>query len=72
MRRRSKNKVKFAVAQDVELTHKELLEWLEDETPIPVARTSKLSARMFGRMVAAGSLMPMAQRSELQTRFGKF
>ena len=40
--------------------------------PTPVAAASKMSARMFSKLIVTGSLMPMAQKSELQTRLGKF
>ena len=43
-----------------------------NENAIPIAKAIKLSAQMFSKMMAGGSLMPMAQKSELQTRLGRF
>ena len=37
-----------------------------------VARASRLSARMFSKMVTTGSLMPETQKSELQIKISKF
>jgi len=45
---------------------------LEAATPMPVTTASRMSARMFSKMIVTGSLMPVAQRSELETRLGKF
>ena len=42
------------------------------EEKISVARASRLSAQMFSKMITGGSLRPMAQRSELETRLGRF
>ena len=44
----------------------------EAATPMPVTAASRMSARMFSKMIVTGSLMPVAQRSELETRLGKF
>ena len=49
-------KVKFEAADDKELARKD---WLEAQMLIPFARASRLSAKMFSRMVSAGSLMPV-------------
>ena len=45
---------------------------VKEEEPMPVGRATRLSASMFSRLVSAGSLMPVAQKSELQTRLGRF
>ena len=44
----------------------------EAATPMLVTAASRMSARMFSKMIVTGSLMPVAQRSELETRLGKF
>ena len=43
-----------------------------EEEPIPVGRATKLSASMFSKLISGGSLMPVAQKSELETRLGRF
>ena len=45
---------------------------VKEEEPIPVGRATRLSASMFSRLISEGSLMPVAQKSELQTRLGRF
>ena len=45
---------------------------VDGEEPISIAKATKLSAQMFSKMMAGGSLMPMEQKSELQTRLGRF
>ena len=55
-----------------EVSHKVWLDCLEDEKPIPVGSAAKFSANMFSKLVSGGSFMPVAQKSELQTRLGKF
>ena len=39
---------------------------------MPVGRAARLNASMFSKLITGGSLMPVAQKSELQTRLGKF
>ena len=43
-----------------------------EEEPIPVGRATRLSASMFSKLISGGSLMPVAQKSELETRLGRF
>ena len=45
---------------------------VDGEETISIAKAIKLSAQMFSKMMAGGSLMPMEQKSELQTRLGRF
>ena len=61
------------------MTKKKAVTWKEEELEevtkveaMPVGRASRLSASMFSKLISGGSFTPVAQKSELQTRLGKF